>query len=140
MQDGSVKPPAVTKLATPWKRILLSPNMWFISLGYFCFFFGTNFYLTWYPDLSARASSYVDPVAGDLGLGSAVCRDGGRHRRRVALRHDFQDHRKRQAGAARGGGAGISAGRRVRDSGGADARIPSRSILCWRPRSFFWNG
>jgi len=23
--------------------------MWFISLGYFCFFFGTNFYLTWYP-------------------------------------------------------------------------------------------
>jgi sugar phosphate permease len=48
-EDGSLKPPAVTKLATPWKTILLSPNMWFISLGYFCFFFGTNFYLTWYP-------------------------------------------------------------------------------------------
>jgi sugar phosphate permease len=48
-EDGSVKPPAVTKLATPWKKILLSPNMWSISLGYFCFFFGTNFYLTWYP-------------------------------------------------------------------------------------------
>ncbi len=48
-EDGSIKPPAVTKLATPWKQILLSPNMWFISLGYFCFFFGTNFYLTWYP-------------------------------------------------------------------------------------------
>jgi len=47
--DGSIKPPAITRLATPWKRILLSPNMWFISLGYFCFFFGTNFYLTWYP-------------------------------------------------------------------------------------------
>jgi sugar phosphate permease len=47
--DGAIKPPAVTRLATPWKRILLSPNMWFISLGYFCFFFGTNFYLTWYP-------------------------------------------------------------------------------------------
>jgi sugar phosphate permease len=46
---GSIKPPAITQLATPWKRILLSPNMWFISLGYFCFFFGTNFYLTWYP-------------------------------------------------------------------------------------------
>jgi len=47
--DGSIKPPATAQLATPWKRILLSPNMWFISLGYFCFFFGTNFYLTWYP-------------------------------------------------------------------------------------------
>jgi len=47
--DGTIKQPAVTQLATPWKRILLSPNMWFISLGYFCFFFGTNFYLTWYP-------------------------------------------------------------------------------------------
>jgi sugar phosphate permease len=48
-EDGSVRAPAITKLATPWKIILLSPNMWFISLGYFCFFFGTNFYLTWYP-------------------------------------------------------------------------------------------
>ncbi len=47
--DGSIKPPAISHLATPWKKILLSPNMWFISLGYFCFFFGTNFYLTWYP-------------------------------------------------------------------------------------------
>ena len=47
--DGTIKPPAISKLATPWKRILLSPNMWFISIGYFCFFFGTNFYLTWYP-------------------------------------------------------------------------------------------
>jgi sugar phosphate permease len=47
--DGTIKKPAVTKLATPWRRILLSPNMWFISLGYFCFFFGSNFYLTWYP-------------------------------------------------------------------------------------------
>lgn len=33
----------------PWKRILLSPNMWFVAFGYACFFFGTNFYLTWYP-------------------------------------------------------------------------------------------
>jgi sugar phosphate permease len=47
--DGTIPPPLTTRMATPWKRILLSPNMWFISLGYFCFFFGTNFYLTWYP-------------------------------------------------------------------------------------------
>ena len=47
--DGTIPPPLTTKMKTPWKQILLSPNMWFISLGYFCFFFGTNFYLTWYP-------------------------------------------------------------------------------------------
>ena len=47
--DGTIPPPAAARLQTPWKQILLSPNMWFISLGYFCFFFGTNFYLTWYP-------------------------------------------------------------------------------------------
>jgi sugar phosphate permease len=37
------RPPA------PWRRILFAPNMWFVSAAYACFFFGTNFYLTWYP-------------------------------------------------------------------------------------------
>jgi sugar phosphate permease len=48
-EDGSLKTLSTTRPATPWKQILLSPNMWFIALGYGCFFFGTNFYLTWYP-------------------------------------------------------------------------------------------
>jgi sugar phosphate permease len=47
--DGTVRTPNTTRLAAPWKRIFGSPNMWYISLGYSCFFFGTNFYLTWYP-------------------------------------------------------------------------------------------
>lgn len=47
--DGSLKVPSATRQVTPWARILGSPNMWFIALGYCCFFFGTNFYLTWYP-------------------------------------------------------------------------------------------
>jgi sugar phosphate permease len=47
--DGQIKPISMSKQATPWRQILLSPNMWWISLGYACFFFGTNFYLTWYP-------------------------------------------------------------------------------------------
>ena len=41
--------PLPVRQATPWKRILGSANMWYIALGYSCFFFGTNFYLTWYP-------------------------------------------------------------------------------------------
>ena len=47
--DGTVRAPSTTRQPAPWKRIFGSPNMWFIALGYGCFFFGTNFYLTWYP-------------------------------------------------------------------------------------------
>ena len=47
--DGTVRAPNTMRLSAPWKRIFGSPNMWYISLGYSCFFFGTNFYLTWYP-------------------------------------------------------------------------------------------
>jgi len=34
---------------TPWKSILGSPNMWFIMIAYGCFFYGTYFFLSWYP-------------------------------------------------------------------------------------------
>jgi sugar phosphate permease len=47
--DGRVKSVSASRQHTPWARILTSPNMWWIALGYCCFFFGTNFYLTWYP-------------------------------------------------------------------------------------------
>jgi sugar phosphate permease len=48
-ETGQIKPLSVAMQATPWRRILTTPNMWWIALGYCCFFFGTNFYLTWYP-------------------------------------------------------------------------------------------
>ncbi len=47
--DGSIKPPNIARLSVPWGTICRSRNMWFIAVGYCCFFFGTNFYLTWYP-------------------------------------------------------------------------------------------
>ncbi len=47
--DGTVKPLNMKRPVVPWKRILSSANMWFIAAGWCCFFFGTNFYLTWYP-------------------------------------------------------------------------------------------
>jgi len=47
--DGSIRQLSAKRLPAPWKHILSSPNMWYIALGYCCFFFGTNFYLTWYP-------------------------------------------------------------------------------------------
>ncbi|PWT99453.1 MAG: MFS transporter [Terriglobia bacterium] len=47
--DGTIRSVCTARQAAPWRRILGSPNMWYIALGYCCFFFGTNFYLTWYP-------------------------------------------------------------------------------------------
>ena len=47
--DGSVVQPNPARQSVPWATIARSRNMWYIALGYCCFFFGTNFYLTWYP-------------------------------------------------------------------------------------------
>ncbi len=81
--DGSLKPLVTSGQSAPWKSILGSPNMWYIALGYCCFFFGTNFYLTWYPTylrehrhLSLQALGIIGSVplfagmAGDLVGGS----------------------------------------------------------------------
>ncbi len=75
--DGSVKGMNLSKPRTPWRQILTAPNMWWIALGYCCFFFGTNFYLTWYPTylreyrgLSVAALGFwgsIPLVAGMLG-------------------------------------------------------------------------
>jgi sugar phosphate permease len=37
------------KQTVPWKRIFTSKNMWYIAAAYFCFFYGSYFYLTWFP-------------------------------------------------------------------------------------------
>ena len=75
--DGRIKALNLEKPRTPWRQILTSPNMWYIAVGYCCFFFGTNFYLTWYPTylreyrgLSVAALGFwgsIPLVAGMLG-------------------------------------------------------------------------
>ncbi|HEY2645368.1 MAG TPA: MFS transporter [Candidatus Acidoferrales bacterium] len=48
--DGSIKQlDAANRRAVSWKFILGSPNMWYIAVAYGCFFYGTYFFLTWYP-------------------------------------------------------------------------------------------
>jgi sugar phosphate permease len=49
--DGSIKSSVDPKSrpAVPWKTIFGSPNMWYIAAGYGCFFYGTYFFLTWFP-------------------------------------------------------------------------------------------
>src|SRR6202790_1729882 len=49
--DGSIKESVDPKSrpAVPWTIIFGSPNMWYIAAGYCCFFYGTYFFLTWFP-------------------------------------------------------------------------------------------
>jgi sugar phosphate permease len=49
IRDGALRRLPLNGYRVPWKAILSGPGIWYIALGYACFFFGTNFYLTWYP-------------------------------------------------------------------------------------------
>ncbi len=48
-EGGAVATPRQTSAAAPWKMIFRSPNMWYIALGYCCFYYGTYFFITWFP-------------------------------------------------------------------------------------------
>lgn len=48
--DGTIRQKEVRgRQKTPWKTIFGSPNMWFIMIAYGCFFYGSYFFLSWYP-------------------------------------------------------------------------------------------
>ena len=48
--EGEIKPITLhQQLATPWKTIFRSANMWYIAAGYCCFYYGTYFFMTWFP-------------------------------------------------------------------------------------------
>lgn len=49
--DGSIKSSIDLRErpTAPWKLILRSPNMWYIAAGYCCFYYGTYFFMTWFP-------------------------------------------------------------------------------------------
>src|SRR3984957_6585289 len=48
--DGAIKPVDLHRhLAPPWKVIFRSANMWYIAAGYCCFYYGTYFFMTWFP-------------------------------------------------------------------------------------------
>ncbi len=65
--DGSIKPLERTRQQPPWRHILSTPNMWYIALGYCCFFFGTNFYLTWYPTYLREHRHFTLQALGVIG-------------------------------------------------------------------------
>jgi sugar phosphate permease len=47
--DGSIRQETSARPVVPWKAILTSGNMWAIAAAYGCFFYGTYFFLSWYP-------------------------------------------------------------------------------------------
>ncbi|MGH9357971.1 MAG: MFS transporter [Terriglobia bacterium] len=49
--NGAIKPPVDprSRPEAPWKTIFRSRNMWCIAAGYCCFYYGTYFYITWFP-------------------------------------------------------------------------------------------
>jgi len=48
--DGAIKPVDLhPQLAPPWRIIFRSANMWYIAAGYCCFYYGTYFFMTWFP-------------------------------------------------------------------------------------------
>jgi len=48
--DGAIKPVDLhPHLAPPWRVIFRSTNMWYIAAGYCCFYYGTYFFMTWFP-------------------------------------------------------------------------------------------
>jgi ACS family glucarate transporter-like MFS transporter len=91
-----------TRNAIPWKRLLVSRQLWMISVAYFCYAWGSYFYFTWFPSWlirSARFSErqmgfyvalpFVCGIAGNLAGGfvsdSFVKRYGLKFGRRVVL-------------------------------------------------------
>ncbi|HWY53695.1 MAG TPA: MFS transporter [Terriglobales bacterium] len=48
--DGTIKPDDLhSHLSPPWRVIFRSANMWYIAAGYCCFYYGTYFFMTWFP-------------------------------------------------------------------------------------------
>lgn len=49
--DGTINPPAKlnNQVSVPWKIIVTSPNMWYIAAAYGAFYYGTYFFITWFP-------------------------------------------------------------------------------------------
>jgi sugar phosphate permease len=49
--EGAIQPPVGHHKppVAPWRKIFSTPNMWYIAAGYCCFYYGTYFYMTWFP-------------------------------------------------------------------------------------------
>jgi sugar phosphate permease len=79
--DGNINPPIDQRARpkAPWKTIFSSLNMWYIALGYCCFYYGTYFYVTWFPTyllqyrhLSLKEMGILAPLPLLAGMGGDI--------------------------------------------------------------------
>src|SRR5260370_10034908 len=49
LPNGETSAPTLLRSEVPWRAIFTSSNMWFIAAAYGCFFYGSYFYVTWFP-------------------------------------------------------------------------------------------
>ena len=125
------------KQTVPWKRIFTSKNMWFIAAGYFCFFYGSYFYLTWFPTYLLEYRHLSLKAVGILGERAADYGDDWRYPRRRFDRHVLPPDQTAQILPAYRGGAGLAGRGRVSVPGGDDQQTPITAIVCLAASNFF---
>ena len=107
--------------SVPWKRIFGSANMWYIAAAYFCFFYGSYFYLTWFPTYLLEYR-HLAAGGGSLCQRAADHGDDRRYHRRSADRFVVSLDQASDIIAADRSGAGVARCGRFFGAGGADRR------------------
>ncbi len=58
-QDETKNAPSGNRVQVPWRKILSSPNMWFICAMYFCYAYSIWIYLSWFPTYLQEARQFT---------------------------------------------------------------------------------
>ncbi len=125
----SEKPPTSSSFETPWRRILVSSNVWALFGMYFATSYGFYFLLTWLPTFLIRQHKLRPETASlyavlPLGVGSLACLMGG----------SVSDMLVRRLGSLRWGRRLVGLGGYL--ISGLDSREPDPCKNHW-PRFFF---
>jgi sugar phosphate permease len=69
LERAGVPKRSANLLTVPWRTILRSPNLWFLSAMYFCYGWVLWMYLNWYPTYLVEARGYT---MAKVGLGASL--------------------------------------------------------------------
>ena len=57
MLEAALGTSSIVKRSVPWRQLLTNPQMWLLSMMYFCYAYSINIFLTWFPN-------YLDDARG----------------------------------------------------------------------------
>jgi sugar phosphate permease len=69
LERAGVPKRSANVLSVPWRRILRSPDLWFLSCMYFCYGWVLWMYLNWYPTYLVEARGYT---MAKVGIGASL--------------------------------------------------------------------